>query len=103
ARLQARGGRANAEGAGRRDDGDGGPDSRGTETRAYVRRAIMTEGPRTVTATATREDEAFDRAVRPRRLADYVGQPRVKEQMTIFIAAARQRREALDHTLLFGP
>jgi Holliday junction DNA helicase RuvB len=56
-----------------------------------------------VTATATREDEAFDRAVRPRRLADYVGQPRVKEQMTIFITAARQRGEALDHTLLFGP
>jgi len=54
-------------------------------------------------AAASREDEAFDRAVRPRRLADYVGQPRVKEQMTIFITAARQRGEALDHTLLFGP
>ena len=63
----------------------------------------MTDEPRMVTAAASREDEAFDRAVRPRRLADYVGQPRVKEQMTIFIAAARQRGEALDHTLLFGP
>ncbi|HEX6995334.1 MAG TPA: Holliday junction branch migration DNA helicase RuvB [Gammaproteobacteria bacterium] len=63
----------------------------------------MIEGPRVVTAAASRDDEAFDRAVRPRRLADYVGQPRVKEQMTIFITAARQRGEALDHTLLFGP
>ncbi len=50
-----------------------------------------------------REDEAFDRAVRPRRLDEYVGQARVKAQMSIFIEAARQREEALDHTLLFGP
>jgi Holliday junction DNA helicase RuvB len=49
------------------------------------------------------EDDAFDRAVRPKRLTDYVGQPRVKSQMEIFIKAARQRSEALDHTLLFGP
>jgi len=56
-----------------------------------------------VTAAASRDDEAFDRAVRPRRLADYVGQARVKEQMSIFITAARRRGEALDHTLLFGP
>ena len=49
------------------------------------------------------EDEAFDRAVRPRKLAEYIGQPRVKAQLEIFITAARQRREALDHTLLFGP
>ncbi len=58
---------------------------------------------RLVTAAASRDDEAFDRAIRPRRLADYVGQARVKEQMTIFIEAARARGEALDHTLLFGP
>jgi holliday junction DNA helicase RuvB len=63
----------------------------------------VSDEPRIVTAIAARDDEAFDRAVRPRRLADYVGQPRVKEQMTIFITAARQRGEALDHTLLFGP
>jgi holliday junction DNA helicase RuvB len=63
----------------------------------------MIEEARVVTASAAQEDEAFDRAVRPRRLQDYVGQPRVKEQMTIFITAARQRSEALDHTLLFGP
>ena len=41
--------------------------------------------------------------MRPRRLAEYIGQPRVKAQLEIFITAARQRREALDHTLLFGP
>ncbi|HEX5418921.1 MAG TPA: Holliday junction branch migration DNA helicase RuvB [Gammaproteobacteria bacterium] len=58
---------------------------------------------RIIAAEAGTEDEAFDRALRPRRLEDYVGQPRVKEQMTIFITAARRRGEALDHTLLFGP
>src|SRR5262245_57763193 len=52
---------------------------------------------------AAADEEAFDRAVRPRRLAEYIGQPRVKAQLEIFITAARQRREALDHTLLFGP
>jgi Holliday junction DNA helicase RuvB len=56
-----------------------------------------------VTPFAAKEDEAFDRAVRPRRLAEYIGQPRVKAQLDIFITAARQRREPLDHTLLFGP
>jgi Holliday junction DNA helicase RuvB len=63
----------------------------------------MIEEARVVTPIGAPEDEAFDRAVRPRRLVDYVGQPRVKTQMEIFITAARQRREALDHTLLFGP
>src|SRR5262245_43578424 len=63
----------------------------------------MAEELRIVTPIGVKEDEAFDRAVRPRRLEEYVGQPRVKAQMQIFIAAARQRREALDHTLLFGP
>jgi len=63
----------------------------------------MAEELRVITPIGNKEDEAFDRAVRPRRLADYIGQPRVKAQMEIFIAAARQRHEALDHTLLFGP
>jgi holliday junction DNA helicase RuvB len=49
------------------------------------------------------EDEAVDRAIRPRRLADYVGQAQVKAQLEIFIGAARQRGEALDHVLIFGP
>jgi Holliday junction DNA helicase RuvB len=61
------------------------------------------EEARLIDAAAAADDEAFDRALRPRLLADYVGQPRVKEQMAIFIEAAGRRREALDHTLLFGP
>src|SRR5437762_8247862 len=63
----------------------------------------MAEELRVVTPIETREDEAFDRAVRPRRLEEYIGQPRVKAQLEIFIQAARQRAEALDHVLLFGP
>lgn len=63
----------------------------------------MTKDSRLVAPLHVPEDDAFDRAVRPKRLADYVGQPRVKSQMEIFITAARQRNEALDHTLLFGP
>jgi Holliday junction DNA helicase RuvB len=61
------------------------------------------KGRNVVTPFAAKEDEAFDRAVRPRKLAEYIGQPRVKAQLDIFITAARQRREPLDHTLLFGP
>ena len=44
-----------------------------------------------------------DWAIRPKTLADYVGQPAVSEQMSLFIDAARQRQESLDHTLIFGP
>lgn len=49
------------------------------------------------------EDAAQDRAIRPKFLAEYIGQPSVNEQMEIFISAARDRREALDHVLIFGP
>lgn len=49
------------------------------------------------------EEEALDRAIRPRELAEYVGQPAVRRQMKIFISAARQRGDALDHVLIFGP
>ena len=63
----------------------------------------MIEHDRLVTAAAGREDEALDRAIRPRLLADYVGQGPVRRQMEIFIKAARQRSEALDHVLIFGP
>jgi holliday junction DNA helicase RuvB len=63
----------------------------------------MIERDRIVTAGAQGEEEAYDRAVRPKRLADYVGQSAVKTQMEIFIEAARNRREALDHVLIFGP
>ncbi len=63
----------------------------------------MIEADRVTAATATREDEDFARSVRPRRLAEYIGQPGVKQQMNIFIEAARRRNEALDHVLIFGP
>jgi Holliday junction DNA helicase RuvB len=52
---------------------------------------------------AVTEDEAVDRAIRPKRLADYVGQAQVKAQLEIFVKAAVQRGEALDHALIFGP
>jgi Holliday junction DNA helicase RuvB len=61
------------------------------------------EPDRIIASTSGRDDEVVDRAVRPRTLADYVGQPNVKNQMEIFIQAARQRGEALDHVLIFGP
>ena len=48
-------------------------------------------------------EEALDRAIRPKTLAEYVGQPAVRDQMAIFLQAARGRGEPLDHTLVFGP
>ncbi|MCC5867646.1 MAG: Holliday junction branch migration DNA helicase RuvB [Gammaproteobacteria bacterium] len=63
----------------------------------------MQADSRMIGPDATGEDEAFDRAIRPKRLDDYVGQPAVLRQMRIFVTAARQRGEALDHTLIFGP
>jgi holliday junction DNA helicase RuvB len=58
---------------------------------------------RIVEPGATPEEESIDRAIRPKRLVDYVGQTQVKAQMEIFVSAARQRGEALDHVLIFGP
>ncbi|HZQ72493.1 MAG TPA: Holliday junction branch migration DNA helicase RuvB [Burkholderiales bacterium] len=49
------------------------------------------------------QEEQFERSLRPAKLADYVGQEKVREQLEIFIQAARTRAEALDHVLLFGP
>jgi Holliday junction DNA helicase RuvB len=63
----------------------------------------MSESSRLISPEAGGDDQALDRAIRPRRLADYVGQPAVREQMEIFIHAARSRGEALDHVLIFGP
>jgi holliday junction DNA helicase RuvB len=60
-------------------------------------------GERIVTATGSNEEEAVDRAIRPKRLADYVGQEQVKAQLDIFVKAAVNRGEALDHALIFGP
>ena len=61
------------------------------------------EHDRLTTAEAVPEDKAFDRAIRPKMLADYRGQPSVSAQMEVFIEAARRRAEALDHLLIFGP
>jgi Holliday junction DNA helicase RuvB len=59
---------------------------------------------RIIAATpASANEEAIERALRPRQLDEYVGQEKIRQQLDIFICAARQRREALDHTLLFGP
>ncbi len=55
------------------------------------------------TASITPEDTTAEHSLRPKKLADYRGQPVVREQMEIFISAARQRNEALDHVLIFGP
>ena len=63
----------------------------------------MIETDRLLAPVSLNDDEVFDRAIRPNKLADYVGQPKVREQMTLFIAAAQGRGEALDHTLIFGP
>ena len=60
--------------------------------------------PRVVTAAAVSpKEEAIERALRPKLLQEYVGQAKVREQLEIFIGAARNRDEALDHVLLFGP
>src|SRR5271169_3460494 len=61
------------------------------------------EQDRIISSVGGRDEEVQDRAVRPKRLADYVGQPKVTAQMDIFIQAARKRGEALDHVLIFGP
>ena len=52
---------------------------------------------------ASPQEEAFERALRPRALTEYIGQEKIREQLSIFIEAARKRAEALDHVLLFGP
>ena len=54
-------------------------------------------------APASPNEEAIERALRPKQLDEYVGQAKIRDQLEIFISAARKRREALDHTLLFGP
>lgn len=63
----------------------------------------MLEEDRLIAAGPRQQEEMIDRAIRPYRLADYIGQPTVREQMELFMAAARGRGEALDHLLIFGP
>src|SRR5437867_8710634 len=59
--------------------------------------------PRLVTATRVEEDAQYEAGLRPRALDDYIGQDRVRENLQVSITAARQRGEALDHVLLYGP
>ncbi len=63
----------------------------------------MIEADRLVSADTLQVDDNIDRAIRPKLLAEYVGQPQVRSQMEIFIQAAKLRGEALDHLLIFGP
>ncbi|MEW6204388.1 MAG: Holliday junction branch migration DNA helicase RuvB [Pseudomonadota bacterium] len=64
----------------------------------------MIEPDRLISPTKTTPaEEAFERALRPKHLDEYVGQQKIRDQLDIFIAAARARKEALDHVLLFGP
>jgi Holliday junction DNA helicase RuvB len=61
------------------------------------------EEARVLASSVTREDEAVEASIRPKSLDEYLGQETVREQLKIYIEAARQRKEALDHVLIFGP
>src|ERR1700754_2910009 len=63
----------------------------------------MTDHPRIVTNAAQMDDEALEATIRPKRLAEYLGQQAVREQLSIYIEAAKKRGGALDHVLIFGP
>ena len=63
----------------------------------------MIEADRIISGQAKIDEDVIDRAIRPKLLSDYVGQPQVREQMDIFIKAAKLRQDALDHLLIFGP
>lgn len=58
---------------------------------------------RLVTPSRVDDDVQYEAGLRPRRLDDYIGQDRVRENLHVSIAAAKQRGEALDHVLLYGP
>ena len=64
----------------------------------------MIETDRLISAApATPQEEAFERTLRPKALDEYIGQEKIRGQLSVFIEAARKRKEALDHVLLFGP
>ncbi|PPD20300.1 MAG: Holliday junction branch migration DNA helicase RuvB [Methylomonas sp.] len=63
----------------------------------------MIDSDRLISARSMADEERLDRAIRPKRLADYIGQHELREQMDIFIQAATARQQALDHVLIFGP
>ena len=58
---------------------------------------------RVISPAASREDELLDASIRPQKLGEYLGQEAVREQLGIYIEAARRRSGALDHVLIFGP
>jgi Holliday junction DNA helicase RuvB len=58
---------------------------------------------RLIEAAPTPDEERVDRQIRPKKLADYIGQPTVRERLSIYLDAARKRNEALDHVLIYGP
>src|SRR4026208_45964 len=65
---------------------------------------MSVETDRLISAAPTSpQEEAFERSLRPKSLAEYVGQEKIRGQLSIFVEAARNRKEALDHVLLFGP
>ncbi len=61
------------------------------------------EGILSPTAALSEDEQIYDRSLRPASLSEFVGQPKIREQLNIFIRAAQRRKEALDHVLLFGP
>src|SRR3954466_6642485 len=61
------------------------------------------ETDRLISAAPAAQEEAFERALRPKALDEYIGQEKIRGQLAIFVEAARNRKEALDHVLLFGP
>ncbi|EOH95025.1 Holliday junction ATP-dependent DNA helicase ruvB [Enterococcus haemoperoxidus ATCC BAA-382] len=63
----------------------------------------MTEDERLLSAETSEGEESLEKSLRPQFLAQYIGQDKVKQELTIYIEAARNREEALDHTLLYGP
>jgi Holliday junction DNA helicase RuvB len=63
----------------------------------------MIESDRLISPAASSEEKRLERAIRPKNLHDYIGQAAIREQLGIFISAARTRQEALDHVLIFGP
>ena len=64
----------------------------------------LSSEPRIISAvTASPKEEALERALRPKLLDEYVGQEKIRDQLSIFIEAAKRRKEPLDHVLLFGP
>lgn len=63
----------------------------------------MIEADRLISAASAIPEDIVDRAIRPKLLDEYIGQPQVRSQMEIFIQAAKLRGDALDHLLIFGP